>query len=353
MEIVRSSHSRLRSVDFDNLVFGKVFSDHMFIADYREGTWTSPRIVPYGKIEIEPSMCSLHYGQAIFEGLKAFRSKDGAIFIFRPEKYQERFNRSAARLCIPPLSREMFFGAVVGLCRLDSEWVPRKAGSSLYIRPFIFASDNFLGVHASATYRFMVITSPVGAYYPEGLNPVKLITSGPYVRAVRGGLGEVKTPANYAASLLPAEEAQSAGFTQVLWLDAVEKRYIEEVGTMNIAFVINNELVTPPLDGSILPGITRYTVLELAAERGIPVRERRITIDEVLERAKDGSLQEVFGTGTAAVISPVGWIRHEGETITVNGGRIGPLSQRLYDEITGIQYGDMPDPFGWRYPVTQ
>ncbi len=352
MEIVRSSESRLGGVDFDNLEFGKIFSDHMFVAHYKGGAWTSPRIVPYGKIEIEPSLCSLHYGQAIFEGLKAFRSKDGAAFIFRPDRHQERFNNSAARLCIPLLTHDMFFDAVVGLCRLDSEWIPRKLGSSLYIRPFIFAADNFLGVHAAATYTFMVITSPVGAYYPEGLNPVKLVTSGPYVRAVRGGLGEVKTPANYAASLLPAEKAQAEGFTQVLWLDAVEKRYIEEVGTMNIMFVINNELVTPPLDGSILPGVTRYTVLELAAHRGIPVRERKITIDEVMERSKDGSLQEVFGTGTAAVISPVGWIRHEEETITVNEGRIGPFSQRLYDEITGIQYGDMPDPFGWRYPVT-
>jgi len=352
MEIMRASQSRLGSVDFDNLVFGKVFSDHMFVADYRDGAWTAPKIVPYGNIEIAPSLCSLHYGQAIFEGLKAFRSKDDGIFIFRPDRHQERFNRSAARLCIPPLSRDMFFDAVVGLCRLDSEWIPRRLGASLYIRPFIFASDNFLGVHASETYRFMVITCPVGAYYPEGLNPVKLVTSGPYVRAVSGGLGEVKTPANYAASLLPAEEAQSEGFTQVLWLDAVEKRYIEEVGTMNIMFVIDNELVTPPLDGSILPGITRYTVLELAAYRGIPITERKISIDEVLKRARDGSLQEVFGTGTAAVISPVGWIRHKGETITINEGRIGSFSQRLYDEITGIQYGDMPDPFGWRYPVT-
>jgi branched-chain amino acid aminotransferase len=351
MDVVRASQSRLGQVDFDNLGFGRIFSDHMFMADYRDGSWRSPRIVPYGNIEVSPSLCTLHYGQAIFDGLKAFRSKDGGIGIFRPDRYQERFNRSGNRLCIPPVSKELFMEAIVELCRLDEAWVPKKRGSSLYIRPFIIASDNFLGVHAANTYLFMVITSPVSAYYPEGLDPVKLVTSGPYVRAVRGGLGEVKTPANYAASLFPAEEAQRNGFTQVLWLDAIEKRYIEEVGTMNIMFMIDGELVTPPLDGSILAGITRYTVIDLAAHWGIPVRERRIAIDEVMARAADGGLQEVFGTGTAAVISPVGWIRHGDETATINGGRIGPFSQKLYDEITGIQYGERQDPFGWRHAI--
>ena len=211
MEIVHASQSRLEQVDFDNLGFGRIFSDHMFMADYRNGAWLSPRIVPYGNIEIPPSLCSLHYGQAIFEGLKAFRSRNGEISLFRPDKHQERFNRSGSRLCIPPVSKELFMEAVVGLCRIDREWVPKKQGSSLYIRPFIFAADNFLGVHAADTYLFMVITSPVAAYYKEGLNPVKLLTSGEYVRAVKGGLGEAKTPANYAASLLPAEKAQNRG----------------------------------------------------------------------------------------------------------------------------------------------
>ncbi len=351
MEIVHTSQSRLEQVDFDDLGFGRFFSDHMFMADYRNGAWLSPRIVPFGNIEVPPSLCSLHYGQAIFEGLKAFRSTAGEIALFRPEKHQERFNRSGNRLCIPPLSKELFMDAVVELCRVDREWVPRKQGSSLYIRPFIFASDSFLGVHAAETYLFMVITSPVAAYYKEGLNPVKLLTSGEYARAVRGGLGEAKTPANYAASLLPAERAQQQGFTQVLWLDAIERKYIEEVGTMNIMFLIDGELVTPPLDGSILGGITRYTVLELAAHWGVPVKEKRITIDEVLAKAKSGGLQEAFGTGTAAVISPVGWIRHGDDLVTINEGRIGSFSQKLYDEITGIQYGERPDTFGWRYPV--
>jgi branched-chain amino acid aminotransferase len=351
MEIVHASQSRLEQVDFDNLGFGRIFSDHMFMADYRNGAWQSMRITPYGNIEIPPSLCSLHYGQAIFEGLKAFRTLDGEISLFRPDKYQERFNRSGSRLCIPPVSKELFMEAVLGLCRIDREWTPKKRGSSLYIRPFIFAADSFLGVHAADSYIFMVITSPVAAYYKEGINPVRLITSGEYVRAVKGGLGEAKTPANYAASLLPAEKAQQQGFTQVLWLDAIEKKYVEEVGTMNIMFLIGGELVTPPLDGATLGGVTRLTVLELAAYWGTPVKERRVAIDEVLARAKDGSLREVFGTGTAAVISPVGLIRHGDETITINEGRIGPFSQKLYDEITGIQYGERRDRFGWLYPA--
>jgi branched-chain amino acid aminotransferase len=351
MEVVRAAQSRLEQVDFDNLAFGRFFSDHMFMADYRRGAWQSPRIVPFGPIEISPSLSSLHYGQAVFEGLKAFRSEDGRINLFRPEKYQERFTRSSRRLSIPPVSKELFMEAVLGLCGIDRAWVPKKAGSSLYIRPFIFAADSFLGVHTAETYLFMVITSPVGAYYKEGLNPVRLVTSGEYARAVKGGLGEVKTPANYAASLLPAQEAEEKGFTQVLWLDALEKRYVEEVGTMNIMFFIDGELITPPLDGSILGGITRATVIELARHWGVPVRERRIAIDEVLARARDGGLRECFGTGTAAVISPVGWISHGGNLITVHEGRIGEFSQKLYDEITGVQYGLRPDAFGWLYPV--
>jgi branched-chain amino acid aminotransferase len=346
-----NANSTLDRVDFDNLTFGRVFSDHMFMSEYREGAWRSAKIVPYGSIQVEPSLCSLHYGQAIFEGLKAFRSADGKINLFRLDAYQARFNRSGARLCIPPVEKELFTEAVVKLTTIDSKWIPTKRGSSLYIRPFIFATDCFLGVHAADTYLFMIITSPVGAYYKEGLNPVSLVTSGDYVRAVRGGLGEAKTPANYAASLLPAEDAQARGFTQVLWLDAIEKKYIEEVGTMNIMFLINGELVTPPLEGSILGGITRDSVLQLAEYWKVPVKQRRITIDEVLETAKSGALQEVFGTGTAAVISPVGSVTHAGQTMTINNGRIGEFSQKLYDEITGIQYGERPDPFGWRYTI--
>jgi len=351
IEIVKTSQSRLGSIDFENLEFGRIFSDHMFMSRYKNGKWTEPKILPYGSIEIFPSMCTLHYGQAIFEGLKAFRRTDGGISLFRPDSYQARFNRSGSRLCIPPVDRELFIDAITKLCRADSGWVPQKRGSSLYIRPFIFATDNFLGVHISDTYLFMIITCPVGAYYKEGLNPVSLITSGKYVRTVKGGTGEAKTLGNYAASLLPAEEAHKKGFTQVLWLDGVERKYIEEVGTMNIMFLVDGELVAPPLEGSILPGITRDSVIRLAHHWGVKVNERQISIGEVMAKAKDGRLQEVFGTGTAAVISPVGSISHEGELVTINGGRSGAFSQKLYDEITGIQYGEKPDPFGWRYDL--
>ncbi len=347
IEVTKTKTSRIDKVDFDNLEFGVDFSDHMFLAHYEDGQWGTPLIMPYGEIRIEPSLCTLHYGQAVFEGLKAFRTHDGKTNLFRPDKYHERFMRSNKRLCIPSIPYEMFVEGIRELVLLDQDWVPNKKGCSLYIRPFVFATDNFLGVRVSHTYNFMIITSPVGAYYKEGINPVKLITSGEYVRAAKGGLGAVKTPANYAASLYPGEEAKKKGFTQVLWLDAAENCYIEEVGTMNIMFVIDDKLVTPPLEGSILPGVTRDSVIILARHWGIPVEERMIGIDEVFTRAKDGSLREVFGTGTAAVISPVGWIQHHDKMITVNAGDIGALSQKFYDEITGIQYREKADPFGW------
>jgi branched-chain amino acid aminotransferase len=339
--------SKLSSVDMRNLNFGEVFADHMLMMDYTNGQWQSPQIVPFGEIGILPSMSTLHYGQAVFEGLKAFNNKAGGINIFRPQKYHERLNRSCQRLCIPQISYEMFFSVLAELVKLDKAWIPRQRGYSLYIRPFIFASESFVGVRISETYRFMIILSPVGAYYKEGLNPIRLTTSGEYVRAAKGGLGAAKTPANYAASLLPANEAKKKGFTQVLWLDAAEHRYIEEVGTMNICFVMDNELVTPPLDGSILEGVTRDSVLCLARDWGVKVSERRITIDEVITASQSGKLNEVFGTGTAAIISPVGEIQHQGTLLTVNGGKIGRLSQKLYDEVTGIQYGEKPDKFGW------
>lgn len=351
MIIKKAEKSRIDGVDFDNLGFGQIFSDHMVTVSFSEGSWQPPKIVPYGNIEIAPSMCSLHYGQAVFEGLKAFRTGNGSINLFRPETYHARFNRSCARLCIPSMDFDLFLSGMRELLLLDQAWVPRKRGCSLYIRPFVFATDNFLGVHVAKTYLFMIITSPVGAYYKEGLNPVSLITSGEYVRSVKGGIGAAKTPGNYAASLLPAEKALEHGYTQVLWLDAIEKRYVEEVGTMNIFFLIDGVLITPPLEGSILAGVTRDSVLRLAREWGVPVREEQIAINDVLDHAKTGRLQEIFGTGTAAVISPVGRISHGGETVIINEGKIGAFSQRLYDEITAIQYGDKNDPFGWIYPL--
>ena len=348
---MKTDHSRRDQIDFENLGFGDVFSDHMLSMEYKNGRWGPPQIIPYGKIEIYPSICSLHYGQIVFEGLKAFYTPQGVINIFRPQKYFDRMNLSCHRLCIPAVGFDVGMNGLKELVTLDKEWVPRKRGYSLYIRPFIFATDNFLGVKASETYRFMIITSPVGAYYKEGINPVRLTTPGEYIRAAKGGLGAAKTPANYAATLLPAEEAKKKGFTQVLWLDGSEKRYIEEVGTMNIFFLIDDKLITPPLEGTILGGVTRDTAIHLAKDWKFNVVERRISIDEVISASKRGGLKEAFGTGTAAVISPVGEIQYGDHRIIVNEGKIGPLSQKLYDEITGIQYGEKSDKYGWRYLI--
>jgi len=351
MKIIKTRKSRLKEVDLENLGFGEIFSDHMLSMEYKEAKWGVSEIIPYGPIEINPAICSLHYAQIIFEGLKAFRGKNGSIYLFRPQKYHERMDQSSKRLCIPEVGLDVFMEGLKELITLDKEWVPRKRGYSLYIRPFIFATDDFLGVKVSDTYRFLIITGPVGAYYKEGINPVRLITPGEYVRASKGGLGAAKTPANYAATLLPAEEAQKKGFTQVLWLDGVERKYVEEVGTMNLFFLIGDELVTPPLEGTILPGVTRDSVIHLAKDWGIKISERRLSIDEAFTASRKGSLKEVFGSGTAAVISPVGEIHHEGKKIIVNSNKIGPLAQKLYDEITGIQYGEKPDKFGWRYTI--
>ena len=333
-------------MDWDDLGFGDYFSDHMLSMEYSKGAWSEPEIIPYAKFPVYPALCSFHYGQIVFEGLKAFR-QPGGVILFRARKYMERLNRSAARLCIPQVDIDTVMEGMVRLVKLDQKWVPKKEGTSLYIRPFIFGTGNFLGVRASETYRLLIITSPVGAFYKVGFNPVKLCTPGGYIRAAPGGLGEAKTPANYAASLLPGEEAKKNGYQQVLWLDGKENRYIEESGAMNVMFVIGDEILTAPLGGTILPGVTRLSVIELARSWGLKVSERPYTIDEVIEASKNGRLKEAFGTGTAAVISPIGEIAHGDTKIVLNGGKTGPLSQRLYDEITGIQYGKRPDKFGW------
>ncbi len=350
INITKSHKSRIPETDFENLGFGEIFSDHMFSMEYRQGEWNSAEIIPFGEIKILPSLCSLHYGQVVFEGLKAFQTRNG-INIFRPGKYHERMNRSSQRLCIPEIDYDIFIEGLSELLKLDRNWIPLKKGYSLYIRPFIFATDNFLGVKISKTYRFMIITSPVGAYYNEGFNPIRLTTSEKYVRAVKGGLGAAKTPANYAASLQPAEEAMKEGFSQVLWLDGIEKKYIEESGAMNVFFLIDDELVTPSLESSILEGVTRNTVIHLAREFGVDVHERNISIDEIISASKEGRLKEAFGTGTAAVIAPVGEIRHNDTSIIINKGKIGAFSQKLFDEITGIQYGEKKDEFGWCHRI--
>lgn len=351
INIVKTLESKISKVDFNNLQFGNVFSDHMLSLDYENKQWQTPQILPYGTMELFPSLCSLHYGQIVFEGMKVFKSKNGDILIFRPDKHHARLNKSSNRLCIPEISYELYMNCINELVKLDSEWIPENKGSSLYLRPFIFATDNALGVRVSDTYKFMVLACPVGAYYKEGLNPISLCTSGDYVRAVRGGLGEAKAPANYAASLLPSQIAKEKGYTQVLWLDAIEKKYIDEIGTTNIFFLINDELVTPSLDGGILDGITRDSVIELVKSWGIKVVERKISIDEVFEANEKGSLKEIFGTGTAAVISPVGKIEHKGKTIIINEGKTGDFSKKVYDEITGIQYGEKEDKFNWNYKL--
>lgn len=340
--------------DDSKLGFGQIFSDHMFNMDYDpEQGWHNARIEPYAPIIMDPATMILHYGQAIFEGLKAYQTKSGKIQLFRPDRNMARLNRSAYLVCIPQVDEAFLLHAVKQLVSIDSAWVPKASETSLYIRPTVVAMDPYLGVRPSHTYRLFIILSPVGAYYPEGFNPVKIWVTDKYVRAARGGVGEAKTPANYAASLFGAEVAKNAGYTQVLWLDAVEHRFIEEVGTMNILFVINGSLVTPPLGGSILPGITRDSVLTLAKHWDIPVEERPITIDEVVAAHKDDSLQEIFGSGTAAVISPVSHLAWKDEVLTVGDGKVGSMAQKFYNAITAIQYGSSDDPFGWIVPVEE
>ncbi len=348
IKIEKTNQSRLNEIDFDNLSFGNVFSDHMFSLEYYDDAWQNAQIMPYQPISLEPGAAVFHYGQAVFEGQKAFLTKDGHINIFRLDQNARRLAHSCERLCIPPVDVTLCEEAIKQLVLLDRAWIPKKKGTALYIRPFIFATESFLGVRPANVYRFLVILSPVGAYYKEGFNPVKLMTSGKYARAFRGGVGNVKAAANYAISLYPAQEAKKKGFTQVVWLDAFHNRYIEEAGTMNLFCHIGNELLTPPLDdGSILPGVTRDCVIRLAKEIGLTVRERRIKIDEVIQASEEGTLKEIFGSGTAAVISPVGELEHEGRLIVINKGKTGEVAQWLFDQITGIQYGEKPDNYNW------
>ena len=334
------------------LGFGKIFTDHMFVMDYTEGKgWHDPVIVPFGDFSFSPAAMVFHYGQEMFEGLKAYKGADGKAYLFRPDMNAKRTNASNERLCIPFLPEEDFVQAVKAVVKVDEDWIPTEEGTSLYIRPFIIATDPFLGVSPSKTYKFIIILSPSGAYYASGLEPVGIWIEDDYVRAVRGGVGYAKTGGNYASSLVAQVKAHDAGYSQVLWLDGVERKYIEEVGAMNIFFKINGTVVTPMLNGSILPGITRNSVIHLCKTWGLPVEERKISVDELLEAQKSGALEEVFGTGTAAVISPVGKLRYKDDVMTIGDGTIGALSRKLYDTVTGIQTGRLPDEFGWRVEV--
>ena len=351
IRITRTTSKKEKPKDKD-LAFGNVFTDHMFVADFEEEKgWYDPRVEPYAPFPLDPATAVLHYGQSLFEGLKAFRGRDGRIRLFRPDKHVARLNRTAERMCIPPLDPDLVLKSWTTLIDVDRDWVPSSVGTSAYIRPTIIASEPFLGVRPAKQYLYYVIVSPVGPYYPEGLAPTRIKVIDNYVRAVAGGLGEAKTSANYAASLYAAEEAKHEGFTQVLWLDGVQHKYIEEVGTSNIMLKIADEVITPPLAGTILAGVTRDTALALLKSWGVRVAERRITIDEVVAAADNGALQEVWATGTAAVISPVGELAYKGRRIVVNQGKIGATAQRLYDTIVAIQYGQAPDPHGWTLVV--
>ena len=338
--------------DESKLGFGKVFSDHMLLIDWNKGVgWHDARIVPFGRLSLHPASTALHYGAEIFEGLKAYRQADGKIVLFRPMENALRMNRSAARLGLPEMDPEFMVKCFEELVKVDKDWVPHGDGTSMYIRPFMIGDDENLGVHSVAHAQFIIILSPSGSYYPEGINPVKIMIEDDDVRAVRGGTGEAKCGGNYGASLRAGEKAAQKGYTQVLWLDGVERKYIEEVGAMNIMFKINGKVVTPALTGSILPGITRKSILEYLRAKGLEPEERRISADELAEAVENGTLEEAWGCGTAAVVSPVGWLNIHGKEYEINHGTIGETTQMLYDTLTGIQWGRLPDEFGWVVPV--
>lgn len=349
MEIkITKTACKKQKPDPASLGFGKYFTDHMFLMDYTKGKgWHDARIVPFGDISLSPAAMVFHYGQEMFEGLKAYAADDGSIQLFRPQKNIERMNRTNRRLCIPQVDPDFVLEALKALVSIDADWVPEGKDTSLYIRPFIIATDAHLGVKPATQYLFCIILSPVGAYYAEGLNPVKIFVETDYVRAVKGGIGFAKAGGNYAASLAAQEKANELGYSQVLWLDGVHRKYVDEVGTMNVFFVIDGEVITPMLEGSILPGVTRDSVITLLRDLGYKVTERRVDVDELFEAHKAGKLDEVFGTGTAAVISPVGLLDRDGEKIVINNGKIGKISQMLYDTLTGIQWGRIPDTRGW------
>ena len=345
--------NRKEKPDFTKLGFGRYFTDHMFIMDYTEGRgWHDARIVPYGPLTLDPACMVFHYAQEMFEGLKAYRTPDGSIQLFRPDKNIERMNNTNDRLCIPRLDPNDVLDAIKALVATEEDWVPDVEGTSLYIRPFIIATDVQLGVHPSHTYKLMIILSPVGAYYAEGIKPVKIFVENEYVRAVKGGTGFAKVGGNYACSLIGQKKAEEMGYSQVLWLDGIEHKYIDEVGAMNVFFVIDGKVVTPSLtEGSILPGVTRASCIQLLRDMGYTVEERKLSIDEVEKAYAEGKLNEAFGTGTAAVVSPMGLLDNGKEKMVINNGEIGPIAQKLYDTLTGIQWGKIEDKYSWTVKV--
>ncbi len=343
---------KAKPTDASKLGFGNYFTDHMFMMNYDKGQgWHDARIVPYGPLSLDPAAMCLHYGQEVFEGMKAYRAPDGRVLLFRPDRNMARLNLSNERLCIPAIDEEFAVEAVKKLVSIEKDWIPDAPDTSLYIRPFIISVDPHVGVHPAEHLIFMVILSPVGCYYPEGLNPVKIYVERQYVRAVKGGTGFAKTAGNYASSLKAQEVAAEQGYTQVLWLDGVERKYIEEVGTMNVFFKINGKVITPALQGSILGGITRMSCIEMLRSWGVDVEERPLALQEVVDAAANGTLEEAFGTGTAAVISPIGSLKVDDQVIAINNGEIGETAQKLYDSLTDLQNGRTADPFGWTVAV--
>lgn len=353
IQIAALDESKLKPVPQTDFGFGNVFSNRMFSQEYTAVTgWQNPRIGPYEPFTLDPATAVFHYAQEIFEGLKAYRRPDGGVNLFRPWENMKRFNNSARRMAMPVVDEEDHLTAVAKLVELESEWVPSVPGAALYIRPTMIATEPALGVHASSRYLHFVIVGPVGAYFKEGFNPVPVYISDTYRRAVRGGTGAAKTGGNYAASIFVGEEAKAKGYSQVLWLDAIEGRYIEEVGAMNIAFVYEGErIVTPPLTGSILPGVTRNSVITLGRDLGYEVSEEQIDVNEMLADIQSGKITEVFGCGTAAVIAPVGKFGFQDKEYIINKNEVGPVSQRLYKELTDLQYGRIPDRFGWTLTI--
>ena len=338
--------------DQKNLGFGKYMTDYMFVCDWhRDQGWHDARIVPYAPIEMDPACVTLHYAQETFEGLKAYRRDDGKIQLFRPEKNAERMIRSNERLCMPAFPVEDFVEAVKALVKKEEAWVPSEPNTSLYIRPFMFATENALGVHMATAYKFMVICCPVGAYYATGLDPVKILVEDELVRAVKGGTGFTKCGGNYAGSILGQVKAEKMGYDQVLWLDGETRTYVEEVGTMNIMFKIAGEIITAPIEGTVLAGVTRDSMIHLLRDWGYTVREEHLAVEDLMKAGHDGTLEEVFGTGTAAVISPVGTLRYKDDEVVINDMKTGELTQKLYDTLTGIQWGKLPDKYGWTVEI--
>ena len=352
IKVTLTQTPKAKPEDESKLGFGRIFTDHMFLMDYnKEDGWHDGRIVPFGPLPIHPASTVLHYGAEVFEGMKAYRTADGSIQLFRPMENVRRLNNSSERLCLPLLDEEGCLDIIKTLVELEKDWVPHSEGTSLYIRPYLFGNDPHLGVHAVKNATFAIICSPVGAYYAEGLNPVKIAIESEDVRAVRGGTGYAKCGGNYAASLRAGERAERNGYTQVLWLDGVERKYIEEVGAMNVMFKINGKIITPALTGSVLPGITRKSCVELLKDWGYEVEERLFSVDELFDAVEKGELEEAWGTGTAAVVSPIGNLFYKGKEYTVSDNKIGELTQKLYDNLTGIQWGKKDDTHGWIEPV--